>query len=112
MSAARVAPRQILIGLAGLLCLAATPAPTVDQEATVVQELVVTAPDRGPAWWRVSSPTSTVYVMGVPGGLPKGMTWDMALRRTCGRDSRPPAPSSAMIPMPTPAGFRSSPACR
>jgi hypothetical protein len=76
MRAAITGPRPILIGLAGLACLAATPAPTVDQEATVVQELVVTAPVRGPAWWRVSSATSTVYVMGVPGGLPKGVKWD------------------------------------
>ena len=49
----------------------------VDPEATLVQELVVTARLPGPAWWKVSSPTSTVYVLGAPGALPKGMAWDI-----------------------------------
>jgi hypothetical protein len=80
MRLAFAGPRRSLFALAGLLCLAAAPAPnpppTIDQEATVVQELVVTAPVSGPAWWRVSTPTSSVYVMGVPEGLPKGLKWD------------------------------------
>jgi hypothetical protein len=51
----------------------------VDPEATVVEALVVTAKLPGPAWWRVSSPTSTVYVLGVPGGVPKGLAWDRSV---------------------------------
>jgi len=54
-------------------------AATVDPEATVVDAFVVTARLPGPAWWRVSSPTSTVYVFGVPGALPKGMAWDQSV---------------------------------
>jgi hypothetical protein len=64
------------LAVVAVLSLAAAPAPTNDREATVVQELVVTARDRGPAWWRVSTPTSTVYVLGVPTSLPKGIKWD------------------------------------
>ena len=56
-------------------------APTTDPEATVVQELVVTAKAGGPAWWRVSNGTSTVYVLGVPEALPRGLKWDMTLTR-------------------------------
>jgi len=53
--------------------------PAVDPEATVVDALVVSARLPGPAWWRVSSPSSTVYVLGVPGALPKGMAWDQSV---------------------------------
>ena len=53
-------------------------AAAADPQATVVDGLVVSARQPGPAWWRVSSPTSTVYVLGVPGALPKGTTWDPA----------------------------------
>jgi TraB/PrgY/gumN family len=51
----------------------------VDPEATVVEALVVAARLPGPAWWRVSSPTSTVYVLGAPGALPKGLGWDQSV---------------------------------
>ena len=47
-----------------------------DPEGAVAQELVVTAKIRGPAWWRVSSPISTVYILGSLGALPKGLKWD------------------------------------
>ncbi|HLZ83662.1 MAG TPA: TraB/GumN family protein [Caulobacteraceae bacterium] len=60
---------------------AAAVAPTADPEATVVQELVVTAKAGGPAWWRVSSGAATVYVLGVPEALPRGLRWDMTLTR-------------------------------
>jgi hypothetical protein len=56
-------------------------AQTPDPEATIVQELVVTARAGGPAWWRVSSGSSTVYVLGVPEALPKGLRWDTTLTR-------------------------------
>ncbi len=49
-----------------------------DPEASVVESLIATPRQPGPAWWRISSPTSTVYVLGAPGALPKGVTWDPA----------------------------------
>lgn len=54
---------------------AATP-PAADPEGSVMAELVVRAKAGGPAWWRVSTPASTVWVLGVPGALPKGLRWD------------------------------------
>ena len=72
--------RLVAIGLA-LASDASAAVPTPDPEATIVQELVVTAKTGGPAWWRVSSGTSTVFVLGVPEALPKGLKWDMTLVR-------------------------------
>ena len=70
------------LGLA-LFASAATGAragpPRGDPEAVMVDELVVTSHTGGPAWWRVSSPTATVYVLGIPGALPKGLKWDQTL---------------------------------
>lgn len=48
-----------------------------DPYATVVQELVVVARDKGPAWWTVSNGTSTVYVLGAPTLAPKRTPWDV-----------------------------------
>lgn len=48
----------------------------VDPDATLVEELVVVARDKGPAWWAVSNGTSTVYVMGAPSLAPKRTPWD------------------------------------
>lgn len=48
----------------------------VDPDAVLVDELVVTARDPGPAWWRVSDGDSTVYVLGVPSVAPKQLAWD------------------------------------
>jgi uncharacterized protein YbaP (TraB family) len=50
-----------------------------DPDAVVVEELVVVARDRGPAWWTVSNGDSTVYVLGVPSLAPKRMQWDKAV---------------------------------
>lgn len=47
-----------------------------DPDAVIVDELVVTARERGPAWWTVSNGSSTVQVMGVPTLAPKHMQWD------------------------------------
>ena len=47
-----------------------------DPEATVVDDLVVTAKFGGPAWWRVSKGNSVAWVLGVPIGLPRGFKWD------------------------------------
>lgn len=50
-----------------------------DPDAVLVEELVVTAREIGPAWWRVSDGDSTVYVMGVPSVIPKGSGWDASV---------------------------------
>lgn len=55
---------------------APTPSLPVDPDATLVEELVVVARDKGPAWWTVSNGTSTVYVMGAPSLAPKRTPWD------------------------------------
>lgn len=47
-----------------------------DPDAVLVQELVVTARDKGPAWWTVSNGQSTVYVLGAPSIAPKRIAWD------------------------------------
>lgn len=85
----RRSPRRVVAPLLALvaLCLpisgpkAAPSPPFGDPESTVVEELVVTARSGGPAWWKVSTPTSTVYILGIPEALPKGLKWDQTLLR-------------------------------
>lgn len=50
-----------------------------DPDATLVEELVVTARLPGPAWWRVSDGDTTVYVLGTPSLAPKHMQWDRSV---------------------------------
>ena len=72
---------QIATMAAGLTLAApgaTQPAPT-DPDETLVEELVVTARDRGPAWWRVSDADTTVYVLGAPSSMVKGTPWDDAV---------------------------------
>lgn len=61
-------------------------AASTDPNAALVEELVVTAADPGPAWWTVSNGASTVYVLGTPGLAPKRMQWDQTVfnRRLAG----------------------------
>ena len=55
----------------------ASPPVLADPEASVVEELVVVARDRGPAWWRVSDEDTTVYILALPDTqLPKDLAWD------------------------------------
>jgi uncharacterized protein YbaP (TraB family) len=56
----------------------AQPAPVSgdDPEGVLVEELVVASNLGGPAFWKVSDGDTTVYVLGVPGALPKGTKWD------------------------------------
>jgi hypothetical protein len=56
---------------------ATTSAQAVDPDAVLVEELVVVARDRGPAWWAVSNGTNTVYVLGAPSLAPKRTPWDL-----------------------------------
>lgn len=75
---------RLTVLLCGLLLLAtpvgaAAQGPAVlpqDPDGVLVDELVVTARELGPAWWRVSDADSTVYVMGVPSLIPKSSGWD------------------------------------
>lgn len=58
--------------------LASGAALPADPDAVLLQELVVVARDRGPAWWSVSNGASTVYVLGAPSLAPKRTAWDTA----------------------------------
>lgn len=50
-----------------------------DPEANVVEALVVSAKLPGPAWWRISDADTTIYILGAPQSLPKGMAWDRSV---------------------------------
>jgi len=52
---------------------------TVDPDATLVEELVVTGRLPGPAWWRVTKGDSVVYVLGSPSLAPERMQWDRGI---------------------------------
>lgn len=72
--------RSIL--LAALLALFATRASiaqeaTTDPEAVIAEELVVQARVPGPAWWKATDADSTVWILGAPAALPKGVAWDV-----------------------------------
>lgn len=74
--------RAVLIGLAlagAALASAANAQAIDDPEANVVEALVVSAKQPGPAWWRVSDADTTIYVLGTPTALPKGMAWDRSV---------------------------------
>lgn len=74
--------RLILAGLALALTAAASDASAQvidDPQANVVEALVVSAKLPGPAWWRVSDADTTIYVLGTPQALPKGMAWDTSV---------------------------------
>jgi hypothetical protein len=53
-------------GAAGQTAPAASPPQLADPEANIVEEFVVVARDRGPAWWRVSDDDTTVYILALP----------------------------------------------
>jgi len=82
--------RRLRAGVTATLWLAfalpagAQPRPAIeDPEGTIVEELVVVARERGPAWWRVSDGDTTVYILGVPGTpLPPGVAWDRSVLET------------------------------
>ncbi|MFN3520915.1 MAG: TraB/GumN family protein [Phenylobacterium sp.] len=71
------------LGLAMAAALAAPAAAQApepyDPDAALVEELVVTGREPGPAWWRVSDADTTVYVLGSPSLAPKRMQWDRAV---------------------------------
>jgi len=77
--------RSLLAGLALVLTVASGASaqvardPIDDPQANVVEALVVSAKLPGPAWWRVADGDTTIYVMGTPTALPKGMVWDQSV---------------------------------
>lgn len=74
-------------------------------EETLLDELVVNAKLPGPAWWRVSDGDTTIYVLGTPSALPKGLAWDKSVldRRLTGAFALITPPSAS-------AGLRDTPA--
>jgi hypothetical protein len=95
----RPRPSLVLAPLIAALACAAAALPTVtppDPEANVVADLVVRAPSGGPAWWKVTSGVGTVWVLGTPSALPKGLGWDdVALDRRLSRANRVILPPTA-----------------
>jgi hypothetical protein len=85
--------------------------PIDDPEANVVEELVVNARLPGPAWWKVSDADTTIYVLGVPGAMPKGMTWDTSVleRRLDGAFAviTPPVAKAGLTDLPALLSMRS-----
>lgn len=74
--------RKILMGLvmgAAALGSEARAQAIDDPQANVVEALVASAKLPGPAWWRVSDGDTTIYVLGTPTALPKGMAWDKSV---------------------------------
>jgi hypothetical protein len=78
-SAARNAGKGAFAALAIVCLTAEAPSPTADPEANLAYEFVVHGRLPGPAWWKVSRGDSKVFVLGMPGALPKGMTWDTSV---------------------------------
>ena len=77
----RIGSAALAVGLALGGPAAGQPPKTAlaDPEANIIEELVVVARDKGPAWWRVSDDDTTVYILAMPeAGLPPGMIWDQA----------------------------------
>ncbi|MDP3854730.1 TraB/GumN family protein [Phenylobacterium sp.] len=72
---AAIGAMSLLLAIPASAQVAPAPDP-LDPDAVLLEELVVTAIERGPAWWRVSDADTTVYVLGAPGVLPKGQAWD------------------------------------
>lgn len=86
LSAAAIAVLMALSTPAGAQVELTPAGPAIDPDGVLVEELVVTARLPGPAWWRVSNGTSTVYVLGSPSLAPKHMDWDRSVfeRRLAG----------------------------
>lgn len=106
--------RAVLTGLAVALATmgASAHAQTIDDpEANVVEALVVSAKQPGPAWWRVSDGDTTIYILGTPSALPKGMAWDKSVleRRLDGASAvlAPPVWRAGLTDIPAMLSLRS-----
>ncbi|MFI4935644.1 MAG: TraB/GumN family protein, partial [Caulobacterales bacterium] len=71
-------PLVLILALVIAANASAAAPPIEDPQANVVPDLVVQARSGGPAWWRVSSGAASVWVLGVPGALPRGLKWDQS----------------------------------
>jgi uncharacterized protein YbaP (TraB family) len=82
MTRGKFARRSIAIlaalGLAGAALAQDAPPSTAASNAndTLVADLVVKTKGLGPAFWKVTKGDSTVWLMGAPEALPKGVTWN------------------------------------
>jgi uncharacterized protein YbaP (TraB family) len=75
----RVALKTLALGLA--LAAATLPSPAGSQDAppspaALVEEIQVIARLPGPALWRISTPNSQLWILGVAGPLPRKFEWD------------------------------------
>lgn len=71
----KVLPIAMALSLA--LSASAQPLPPVDPESTFVSELVIMAPTAGPAMWKVSKGSTTVWVFALPpSNVPENLNWD------------------------------------
>lgn len=77
LSVAAAAPASLAQGVVLQPAAPAAAPPGIDPDATLVEELVVVARVRGPAWWTVSNGTSTVYVLGAPSLAPRRTPWEL-----------------------------------
>ena len=73
------AAKLLLAALALIGLAAAAPPLPADPEAQVADEFVVRGRLPGPAWWTASRGDSKVFILGMPGALPKGMGWDTSV---------------------------------
>ena len=70
-------PSTVLALAASLAVPQAAPAQDAPPSpATLVEEVEVIARLPGPALWRVSTPTSQLWILGLAGPLPQGFQWD------------------------------------
>jgi uncharacterized protein YbaP (TraB family) len=77
----KLAPTRLASAVVALAAALALPqaAPAQDappSPAALVEEVEVIAHLPGPALWRVSTPTSQLWILGMAGRLPKGFQWD------------------------------------
>src|SRR5258708_8810550 len=99
----RLTAFALAIGLSSLASTLPAAAPPIeDPQGAVVAELVVRAKLPGPAWWKVTSGGSTVWVLGVPGSLPKGLKWDVSVLARLLAAPPPPHPPPPAPPAPPP----------
>jgi TraB/PrgY/gumN family len=75
----RIGAALLALALAALPAAAQAPEAPTDPDATLVEELVVTARYGGPAFWRVEDADTVVYVLGTPSVAPKRQQWDQQL---------------------------------
>lgn len=74
----RAARYGLLLATLALAAPASAQDAPVPSPATLVEEVEVIAKLPGPALWRVSTPTSQIWLLALPGGMPRGFKWNNA----------------------------------